>query len=169
MSQLASILQPGADDSPSTPRRRSMTDGGLAPFPSRHAPEVLSPMASNEFGKCDTQDPTILLLLVLLLGDLCGHSNPIFPQVRLVLGRIERFTVHLAWSARCATSRRSILGDADVVVCMTSHGSRIRRAHHAIESIAPARSARRERSFGSMKSLRVSHFRTVFDDFSAVG
>jgi hypothetical protein len=60
-----------------------------------------------------------------------------FPsRVRLALGRFERFSVHLAWSVRCATSRRSILGDGDIVVSMTSHGSRIRRAHHAIESIA---------------------------------
>ena len=60
-----------------------------------------------------------------------------FPsQVRFPLGRIEQFAIHLSWSVRCAASKRSILGDGDVVVCMTSHGSRIRRAHHAIESIA---------------------------------
>jgi hypothetical protein len=29
-----------------------------------------------------------------------------------------------------------VLGDADVVVSMTSHGSRVRRVHHALESIA---------------------------------
>jgi hypothetical protein len=60
-----------------------------------------------------------------------------FPsEVRQALLRIERFSIHLAWSVRCAASRRSVMGDGDVVVCMTSHGSRIRRVHHAIESIA---------------------------------
>jgi hypothetical protein len=37
---------------------------------------------------------------------------------------------------RCRIAKKSALGDADVVVSMTSHGSRVRRAHHALESIA---------------------------------
>jgi hypothetical protein len=37
---------------------------------------------------------------------------------------------------RCLIARDTTLGEADVVVSMTSHGSRVRRVHHALESIA---------------------------------
>ena len=60
-----------------------------------------------------------------------------FPsEVRSALVRIERLLTHLAWSVRCTASRRSVLGQGDVVVSMTSHGSRIRRIHYGIQSIA---------------------------------
>jgi len=61
------------------------------------------------------------------------------PRLRHSLGRQHRFFIHVGWSIRCLVSRTPVTGDADVVVSMTSHGARIAKVHHALESIARGR------------------------------